>query len=208
MVKVKICGITREDDARKAAGFGAWAVGFVFYKKSPRYVGPFRAKKIIDLLPPFVTPVGIFVDQKEGAIKDIAAFCGLRTLQFHGNESPEFCRRFTAKGYKIIKAFRVSEGFDPDAVTDYQVDAFLFDAFDKDQPGGTGKTFDWSRIKNLKSLGKPVILSGGLNSQNVKKAIEEIRPYAVDVSSGVEEAPGKKSERLMREFLNQILIGL
>src|SRR3989338_4363491 len=125
MVKVKICGITREEDAKKAVGLGAWALGFVFYKKSPRYIGPYKAKKIISTLPPFVTPVGIFVDQKEGAIKDIADFCGIRTVQFHGDESPEFCRRFTSKGYKVIKAFRVNEEFDPAIVQSYPADGFL-----------------------------------------------------------------------------------
>ena|SRR3989338_3470257 len=204
MVKVKICGITQEDDAKKAASLGAWAVGFIFHKKSPRYVGPYRAKKIISVLPPFVTTVGVFVDQKEGAIKDIAEFCRLQTLQFHGDETPDFCRRFTSKGYKVIKAFRISDKFDAASLKNYQVDGFLFDAFDKDLPGGTGKTFDWNLIKHVKSLGKPVILSGGLHTQNVKKAIEEIAPYAVDVSSGIEEAPGKKSERLMREFIAQV----
>lgn len=205
MAKVKICGITREEDAKKAAGLGVWALGFVFYKKSPRYIGPYKAKKIVAGLPPFVTPVGVFADQKEGAIEDIAEFCGIRTLQFHGDESPEFCRRFTSKSYKIIKAFRVNAEFDPAIVQSYPVDGLLFDAYDKDKQGGTGKTFDWHLIKDIKSLGKPVILSGGLNAQNVKSALEEIGPYAVDVSSGVEEAPGKKSERLMKEFFNQIL---
>ena len=204
MVRVKICGITQEEDGKKAAALGAWAVGFIFYKKSPRYIGPFRAKKIIAALPLFVTPVGVFVDQKEGAIRDIAQFCSLNTLQFHGSESPEFCRRFRSKGYKVIKAFRVNEQFDPGVMKDYQVDGFLFDTYEKDQHGGTGKPFDWQLIKGVRSLGKPVILSGGLHTQNVKAAVEAVGPYAVDVSSGVEEAPGKKSERLMREFFLQI----
>ena len=204
MVKVKICGITQENDGKKAATLGADAVGFILYKKSPRYVGPYRAKKIISALPPFVIPVGVFVDQKEGAIRDIAQFCGIRTLQFHGSESPDFCRRFRSKGYSVIKAFRVSEGFNAVDLKDYQVDAFLFDTYDKDQQGGTGKTFDWQLIRGAKSVGKPIILSGGLNAQNVKAAIEKVGPYAVDVSSGVEEAPGQKSERLLREFFAEI----
>lgn len=204
MVKVKICGITQDEDGKKAAALGAWAVGFIFHKKSPRYVGPFKAKKIVGALPPFVTPVGVFVDAKYGAIMDIVEFCGIKTVQFHGSESPEFCNRFKAKGYKVIKAFRVSDGFDLAAVKAYQADAYLFDAFDRDQHGGTGKTFDWEKVRGAKSLGKPIILSGGLHSQNVKAAIEAVGPYAVDVSSGVEEAPGKKSERLMKDFFNQI----
>src|SRR5436190_23809125 len=110
MVRVKICGITQEEDGKKAAHLGAWAVGFIFHKKSPRYVGPFKAKKIVTALPPFVTPVGVFVDAKFGAVVDIAEFCHIHTLQFHGSETPEYCNRFKAKGYKVIKAFRVGEG--------------------------------------------------------------------------------------------------
>ncbi|MDP2654811.1 MAG: phosphoribosylanthranilate isomerase [Candidatus Omnitrophota bacterium] len=204
MIRVKICGITTKEDALKAASLGAWAVGFIFHKKSPRYVGPFRAKAIIDALPPFVTPVGVFVDQKEGAVRDIAKFCGIRTLQFHGDETPEYCKRF--KGCHVIKAFRVGDQFDVARLKNYHVSAFLFDAHHPGKHGGTGQVFDWSLLTGVKNYGKPAILSGGLNAQNVTKAVEEVRPFAVDVSSGVEEAPGRKSEKLMKDFISRVYI--
>jgi len=204
MTRVKICGITNVNDAQKAAHLGAWAVGFIFHKKSPRFVGPYKAQKIIAALPPFVTPVGVFVNQKEGAVMDIADFCRLSVLQFHGDEGPGYFRRF--KKYKTIKAFRVKEDFRSSDLKDYPVDAFLFDSYVKDQYGGTGEAFDWSLIKPAKSLGKPIILSGGLNSANIKQAVEEVQPYAVDVSSGVESAPGQKDERAMKALFDQLLI--
>ena len=206
MLKAKICGITDTKDAQLAASLGAWALGFIFYKKSKRFVGPYKAKKIISDLPPFVTPVGVFVDQKQGAIKEIAEFCGLRVLQFHGDETPDFCKRFDK--YKIIKAFRVKEDFDVNVLRPYQsvVSAFLFDRHEQGVQGGTGKTFDWKLIKEAKNFGVPIILSGGIHSNNVRLAFEEIKPYAVDVSSGVEESPGKKSERSLTEFFRQLAV--
>jgi phosphoribosylanthranilate isomerase len=206
MLKAKICGITDSKDALLAASLGAWAVGFIFYKKSKRFVGPYKAKKIISELPPFVTPVGVFVDQKEGAVKDIAEFCGLRALQFHGDETPSFCKRFDT--YKVIKAFRVKDSFDVEVVRPYKsvVSAFLFDRHEEGVPGGTGKTFDWKLIKESKNFNVPIIISGGIHSNNVRLVFEEIKPYAVDVSSGVEDAPGKKSERSLTEFLNQLIL--
>jgi phosphoribosylanthranilate isomerase len=204
MVRIKICGITNEHDALKATALGAWALGFIFYKKSPRYVGAYKARKIISLLPPFVTPVGVFVNQKEGAIKDIARFCGLRALQFHGEETPEFCQRF--RDYKVIKAFRVGKDFDPLLPKQFSVAAYLFDTYEEGNYGGTGKPFPWKLIKQGKDYNVPLILSGGLTAENVRAAIEEVRPYAVDVNSGVEQAPGVKSERLLKEFISQVEI--
>ncbi len=206
MLKAKICGITDTKDGLLAASLGAWALGFIFYKKSKRFVGPYKAKKIISDLPPFVTPVGVFVDQKPGAVKEIAEFCGLRVLQFHGDEDPDFCKRFDK--YKIIKVFRVKEDFDINVLRPYKslVSAFLFDRHEEGVQGGTGKTFDWKLIKEAKNFGVPIILSGGIHSNNVRTAFEEINPYAVDVSSGVEDAPGKKSERSLREFFSQLVL--
>jgi len=198
MIRVKVCGITNVEDARSAVKSGAWALGFVFYKKSPRYVSPFKARKIIEALPPFVTPVGVFVDLKEGAVKEILRFTGIRTVQFHGNETPDYCRRFSP--FCVIKAFRVDEKFSVQSLAPYAVQGFLFDAFQKDVPGGTGKTFDWALVREAKNFNRPVILSGGLHSSNVQEAVEAVRPFAVDVSSGVEESPGKKSERSLQEF--------
>jgi len=202
MTKVKICGITNIKDALKAASLGADALGFVFYKKSPRFIGPYKAKKIIDQLPPFVTPVGLFVNQQEGAVRQIAEFCGITTLQFHGDESPAYVSRF--KKYHVIKAFRVQEKIDLAELKKYkEASAFLFDAYQEDAFGGSGKVFNWSLIKGAKSLNKPIILSGGLHYNNVVEAIEEVRPFAVDVSSGVEDSPGKKNERSLRLFIEK-----
>ncbi len=199
MVKVKVCGLTNVEDAKKAVYYGAWAVGFIFSKKSPRYVSPSRARKIIEALPPFVTPVGVFVDQSERAVRDICKFTRIRTLQFHGEEKPVYCKRFG--DYKIIKAFRIGEFFPLDLINKYKVDAFLFDTYQEGVEGGTGTTFNWDILKDQK-ITKPVILSGGLNAQNIQKALDTVKPYAVDVSSGVEKSPGIKDPRLIRAFFD------
>lgn len=202
MTKVKICGITNLEDALKAAYYGAWALGFIFYKKSPRYVSPSKARKIIEALPPFVTPVGVFVNLKERAVRDICKFARIQTLQFHGEETPVYCKRF--KDHKIIKAFRVKEKFfDISDTVKYKVDADLFDTYQEGLAGGSGKTFNWDFVKGRK-MGRPFILSGGLNPENIKKAIEAVSPYAVDVSSGVEKSPGIKDPRLIRAFFEII----
>ncbi len=202
MVRVKICGITNREDALKAAELGAWALGFIFTKKSPRYISPFKAKKIIEALPPFVTPVGVFVNQSEGAIKDIMNFCGISTIQLHGDESPQMCGRL-GKKYKVIKAFRVKEDFNISGLGEYPVAAYLMDTFAEDSFGGSGKTFNWDILKG-RTLPKPVILSGGLNPENVAAAVEALHPFAVDVSSGVEKEPGKKDFGKMEEFFSGI----
>ncbi len=200
-VKVKVCGITNRDDAYLAAELGAWAIGFVFYKESPRYISPSKAKKIIEELPPFIAPVGVFVNHREGAVKDIVNFCGIHTIQFHGDEMPMYCQRF--KSYQVIKAFRVSEAFEFTVLNKYNVSAFLFDTYQENSYGGTGKIFNWNLLKEMK-FKKPLILSGGLNPQNVSQAIAACHPYAVDVSSGVEKSPGKKDGHFLKEFFGQI----
>jgi len=198
MVRVKICGITNVRDALAAVKCGTWALGFVFYKKSPRYVSPTKVKAIIQHLPPFVTAVGIFVNEQERAVKRIAEFCGLNALQFHGDETPAYCQKF--KGYKVIKAFRIKDKFKLKDILRYKTDAYLLDTFHGKFYGGSGQTFNWDIIKDHKKLSKPVILSGGLNPHNVAQAISKVNPYAVDVSSGVEQSPGKKNKKLMKEF--------
>jgi phosphoribosylanthranilate isomerase len=203
MVRVKICGITSELDAQRAAKAGAWAVGFIFHKKSPRYISPFKAKKIIDTLPPFITPVGVFVNHNAGAMRDIISHCGLRAVQLHGEEDCHFAHRLKRYNVKIIKVFRVGETFDPKVVEGFKVDAFLFDTYDQHNYGGTGKTFDWNVLKQIKSTyDVPIILSGGLNQQNVIGAVNEFKPYAVDVNSGVEESAGKKDAKKMKDFID------
>ncbi|MGE0267659.1 MAG: phosphoribosylanthranilate isomerase [Candidatus Omnitrophota bacterium] len=201
MTRVKICGITNQDDALKAAYYGAYAVGFIFYKKSPRYISPSKARKIIETLPPFIIPVGVFVDLKENAVREICKFTRIKTVQFHGEEKPVYCKRFA--DYKIIKAFRVNDVFDFTSVLKYKVDAYLFDTYQENVLGGTGKTFNWGLLKSQK-FDKPVILSGGLTAENVKAGINEVQPYAVDISSGLEESPGIKDSTKIREFMNTL----
>ncbi len=201
MTRVKICGITNEKDALLAASLGAWALGFIFYKKSPRYVTPDQAKKIIFHLPPFIVPVGVFVNEKGNIVDDIAELCGINTFQFHGNEPPDYCHRFSR--FRIIKAFRVNEDFDFNQISKYRVSAYLFDTFQEGVYGGSGKTFNWEILKN-KKIERPFILSGGLNPENVGEAAL-LSPYAVDVSSGVEASPGKKDPSLLKDFFNKII---
>jgi len=201
MVKVKICGITNHEDVQKAVYYGAWAVGFIFYKKSPRYVSPSKARKLIEALPPFVTPVGVFVNLNERAVKDICKFTKIRTLQFHGDEDVHFCNRF--KDYKVIKAFRVSDQFNFNQILKYKVDAYLFDTYLGSLYGGSGKTFNWKLLQGQK-FDKPFILSGGLKAENIREAVETVTPYAVDVSSGIEKSPGIKNPRLIRDFFWQL----
>ncbi len=200
-MRVKICGITNNEDAQKAVYYGAWSVGFVFYKKSPRYVSPSKARKIIEALPPFITPVGVFVDQSEKAVKDVCHFTRIKTVQFHGEERPLYCKRFSA--FKIIKAFRVSTFIDIKNVSKYKVDAYLFDAYSEIDKGGTGQAFDWDILNHYK-FERPVILSGGLKSENVNQALSIFSPYAVDLCSGLEKSPGIKSPKLIRDFFHSL----
>jgi phosphoribosylanthranilate isomerase len=197
-VKVKICGITNLDDARLAVELGADALGFVFYKKSPRNVSVRDAANICYALPPFVTKVGVFVNELEYEIEKAISECLLTALQFHGDEPPGFCTKFAAKS---IKAIRMRSEDDLRAASEYDVDALLLDTYTETERGGTGKTFDWELAVRAKQLRKPIILSGGLNTVNVQEAIRKVRPYAVDVSSGVEREPGKKDPEKLRRFI-------
>jgi len=199
MTKVKICGITNLPDAEFSINAGCDAIGFVFYKKSSRNITPEKAEEIVKQLPKRVIKVGVFVNSKEKTIKDIAKSCNLDILQFHGNESPEFCRKF--KGYKIIKAFRVKDKVDLEKVLRYKTFAYLFDTFVKSKIGGTGKKFDWKLVRHIDSIKLPIFLSGGLTAKNVKKALEVVNPLWVDVSSSVEGKPGKKDHKKVREFI-------
>lgn len=199
MVKVKICGITNLEDAVNSLNAGCDALGFVFYKKSQRYISPLKAKRIINLLPPLTLKIGVFVNAREKTIKRISKLCGLDALQFHGNESADFCGKF--KGYKIIKAFRVKDRIGIKDISDYKTFAFLFDTFTKSKVGGTGRKFDWKLVRHLDGLHKPVFLSGGLNAKNVEEAIRWVRPDWVDVSSSVEVKPGNKDRKKVKEFI-------
>lgn len=202
MVKVKICGITNLEDALASIDAGCDALGFVFYKKSPRYIAPEKAKGIIKRLPKGIIKIGVFVDVREQRIKKIAKLCGLDILQFHGNESAEFCRKF--KKYRIIKAIRVSGRMDLSHILKYDPFAYLFDTFSASGQGGTGKKFDWKLVRHLGDIKKPVFLSGGLCIRNVRKAIEIVRPDWVDVCSSVEIAPGKKDHKKIADFIRKV----
>ena len=202
MTKVKICGITNLEDALLSYFAGAQALGFVFYKKSPRYIMPIKAANIVRILPKKIKLVGVFVDEKVSAVKKIAKLCGLDLLQFHGQESLEYCQKF--KGYKIIKAFRIAQKEDLADVSKYKTFAYLFDSFSKDKLGGTGNKFNWNILAQTAKMKPVVFLSGGLNARNVKQAIKLIKPDWVDVSSSLESKPGKKDYKLIQKFIKGI----
>ena len=202
MTTIKICGITNKIDALAASELSVDMLGFVFYKKSKRYIAPAVAEDIINELPPFVGRVGVFVDEKREDVIRIAEDAGLDILQFHGNETPEYCSSFMPD-YKVIKAFRLKDKSDLAKVNNYNTDYYLFDTYDGGCVGGTGKSFDWSMLKEFEIL-KPMILSGGLDPDNVECAIEEIAPFGVDVSSGIESAPGKKDIGLLKKFVQNV----
>lgn len=198
---VKICGITRPEDALAAARAGAHAIGLVFYAKSPRHVTPARAAEIIRVLPPFVTTVGLFVDASAGEVRAALAEAPVALLQFHGDETPEFCRQF---GRPYVKAVRVKPGVDLlQYARDYHdAKALLLDNYVEGLHGGSGVAFDWSLIP--RGLPLPVILSGGLTPENVTEAVRRVRPSAVDVSSGVESAKGIKDAQKIAAFIKGV----
>jgi phosphoribosylanthranilate isomerase len=197
MVKVKICGNTNLDDTMAAVQAGADAVGFVFYKKSPRAIEPKTAAEIISRLPPFVVPVGVFVNEELDTVRRILEDCNISLAQLHGEESPQYCAEL---GRSVIKAIRVRDRGDLERMTSYQVAGFVLDAFVEGVPGGTGVTIDWDLASEAQVVG-PIILAGGLTPDNVLEAVRQARPYGVDVSSGVEASPGKKDHAKVRAFI-------
>ena len=197
MIKVKICGITNLDDGLQACACGADALGFVFYGKSPRCVTPAVARAIIAELPPFVTTVGLFVNEAPGRIREIADLCGLDVIQLHGDETPADCDYAPRR---TIKALRVKDASSLAGQRDYRVAALLLDAWVKDAYGGTGHSFNWALASKV-ATERPVILAGGLTAENVAAAVAAVAPYAVDVSSGVEAAPGKKDPDKVAAFI-------
>lgn len=199
--RIKICGITRADDALAAARLGAHAIGMVFYAGSPRAVAPGRAREIIAALPPFVVTVGLFVNADAKTVRSVLAEAPVQLLQFHGDETPEFCAAF---GLPYLRAVRVRPQTDllQYARDFHHAQGLLLDAFVEGTHGGTGTAFDWSLIP--RNLPLPVVLSGGLHSGNVAEAVRSVRPWAVDVSSGVEAAKGIKDVRKMEAFMNGV----
>jgi len=199
VVRVKICGITSLADAVAAAQAGADALGFVF-AESPRRVSVEVAREVISELPPYVTAVGVFVDESPEVVRRTATETGLGAVQLHGSEGPEVVAALAPLA--CIKAFRVRSRGDLEAMARYQVQGYLADAFVAGRPGGTGKTIDWRLFEGFRPPG-PLILSGGLRPENVAEAVRRVRPYAVDVSSGVEAEPGCKDHERMRLFIQR-----
>ena len=198
MTKVKICGIKTLSDAKFAVDYGVDAIGFVF-AESIRNVSKEKARAIVQKLPPFVTTVGLFVNDTAENIEAICRFCGLDTIQLHGNERPSLLNKL--KAFKTIKAFRIQNEKDIIPIRKYKPDAILLDGYSENKMGGTGTSFDWKIVKKLRTS-IPVIVAGGLTHLNVSQAIRIVNPYAVDVSSGVESIPGKKDRKLIKKFID------
>ena len=202
MVKVKVCGITRVDDALLASDLGASAIGFVFWPRSPRYLAPAEARGIAARLPGDVAPVGVFVDPSAEEVRQVVEEAGLAAVQLHGDEPPAFCRELP---YRVIKAVGVDGvAGTRAAVAAVPADAtVLLDARDPERRGGTGRTVDWE-IAAAVAAGRRVFLAGGLGASNVRAAIRTVRPYGLDVSSGVESAPGRKDPARLRAFFDEV----
>ncbi|MFQ5483261.1 MAG: phosphoribosylanthranilate isomerase [Nitrospinaceae bacterium] len=199
-VKVKICGMTRLDDALQAVECGADAVGFIFFRKSPRWAPEKTALSIVRELPPLVARVGVFVNESAERINRLVDRLHLDLVQLHGEETPAFCRKIRAR---LLKAVRVRDAASLTGLDRYPVDGFLLDAFHAGAYGGTGQVFDWKLSRKAKAAG-PIILAGGLTADNVAAAIVKVRPYGVDVCSGVEKVPGRKDYKKLRDFFKAV----
>jgi phosphoribosylanthranilate isomerase len=200
-VKVKICGITSVADALVAAEAGADLIGLMFYERSPRHVTFARAAEIAQALPPDISRVGVFVNPDADTVMRAIGECGLSLLQFHGEETPEFCTQF---GLMSMKAFRVKDADSLLALPAYETDAYLLDAYSPDAHGGTGAKFNWELAVAAKQYGRPIFLAGGLTPENVAQAVKQVMPFGVDVSSGVESSPGKKDPAKVRAFIQAV----
>jgi phosphoribosylanthranilate isomerase len=195
-MKIKICGITNMEDALLAAELGADALGFIFVKTSPRHIRPSAARKIIQELPPFVVPVGVVADAEHDDILELIDETGICCVQLHGNESPKQLAKFPVPVYK---SFRVDKEFNLETLQRYKGSAYLLDTHVDSTLGGTGKTFDWDIAIAAKAYGR-IILAGGLTPENISEAMKKVQPYAVDVNSGVESAPGKKDKNKLEQL--------
>ncbi len=198
MTRVKICGITEFEDARDAALLGADAIGLNFHPKSPRYIDPSRASKILEKIPPFVTTVGVFVNHPDPQnLEDFALSLGLHAVQLHGNETPDYCSMI--QRVKVIKVFKVDSNFRVDSLRNHGSGTFLLDSC----APGTGATFNWNLVYGANAFGS-IIIAGGLTSDNVSEVVTTLHPFAVDVASGVESRPGKKDYEKMRRFIEAV----
>jgi phosphoribosylanthranilate isomerase len=200
MTVIKICGITNVEDALAAVAAGADALGFNFYKPSPRYISPENARAIIKQLSPAVLTVGVFVNEQPESLKTIVDESGVQAVQLHGDESPEYCHNLATDRY-IIKTLAVSQNFDTQTVHAYKTAAIMLDTRDSNLRGGTGRVFDWSIARQVNQLVPNLFLAGGLSPENIAGAIEAVHPYAVDACSALEDSPGKKNYERMRSFI-------
>ena len=205
MTKVKICGITNLEDALLSAKFGADALGFNFYPKSPRYISPEKVREIVEQLPEGILKVGVFVNETLDKIAEIAEVAKLNVIQLHGEETPEFAKEIKAKtNLEIIKAFRVSPEFKPEDVLQYETDAILLDAYSPKEHGGTGETFDWEIAKKVQEIFPKMYLAGGLSHENIIRAIYDTKTFAVDVCSGIELEKGIKDKIALINFISKV----
>lgn len=203
MSRIKICGITRLQDAQLAASLGAWAVGFIFVEKSQRYIQPELAFEISSNLPETTLKTGVFVNATISEVISHAQSAKLNMIQLHGEESPQSCKQLKQElNLPIIKAIRVQSPQDLAIINEYKnyIDFILLDSFSEKEHGGSGQVFDWDIAIKAKDYETPIILAGGINAQNIKTAITEVRPYALDLSSGVECTKGIKDHKLMQEL--------
>lgn len=206
-VRVKICGLTNLEDARVAIDAGAHALGFIFFAGSPRHVTPAAAARIISQLPPFVSKVGVFVNEPLELILQSSRTTGIDAIQLHGDETPEVCEALAREGFKVIKAFRMKDQSSLQSIQSFSASAFLLDSYVPGQLGGTGAKFNWDLAIQAAALGTPIILAGGLGPDNIRDAVAKVAPYGVDVSSGVESAPGKKDHAKVRAFIENAARG-
>ena len=198
-MKVKVCGITSYEDAFLALEQGADALGFNFYRPSPRYIDPAKVREIIRRLPPLWVSVGLFVNAAIDELREVSRAAGVQVLQLHGDENPEYCRKLP--DWQLLKAIHVGADSIREDLREYSVQAFVLDVKDNALYGGTGKSFDW---RFAQGINYPVVLAGGLRAENVREAIQTVRPYGVDVCSGVESSPGKKDAGLLAKFMNEV----
>ena len=200
---IKVCGITCQEDSRTAVAAGVDSLGFIFVEQSPRLVQPDMVRAITAEMPPFVDRVGVFQDEEIDVVKEIVHYCRLTLVQLHGSESPEYCQKIPCK---VIKSFSISSESTSEELAAYAdaASGFLLDTYHEHMAGGTGKTFDWNLVGQVKPPG-PVILAGGLTPENVGEAIRQVKPFAVDVNSGVEYQPGRKDPDKLKRFVHEVL---
>ena len=200
--RIKVCGITEPEDARIAVAAGADGLGFIFVPQSPRHIDPDMVRKITRELPPLVDAVGVFVDEEMEVVEEIMQYCCLSFIQLHGSETPDYCEKISCR---VMKSFSIGQATKSEDFVPYAeaVSGFLLDTFHKDMAGGTGQTFDWQLLEHIKPPG-PIVLAGGLTPDNVGDAIRQVKPFAVDVNSGVEYQPGRKDPDKLRSFVQAV----